>query len=256
MLMEIIICIVILENNIDKIHAIQNTWIKFCSNNIKYYFIIDNKINFGQNDNYIYLNNLENDTHFSIFRYFNDIDYDFILVTYINSFINVPNLIKFIDTLDPTDDYYIGGHGDYRVINNIKFYFHSYTPGILLSKPATSLLLDKNLMVNYNKVCTNKDLLNLSGVAIAYYIKSFNIKLIINDNFYYCNWRGHPCHIYDNNINDLICCSNMEINDMLNYYKTLTKNFELFYFFVTLNLFFCDFELFHLSLSNTRFFPQ
>ena len=222
--METIICIVVLENNIDKIHAIQNTWLKFCSNNIKHYFIIDDKYNFNlKNENFIYLKNLENDTHFSIFRYFADIDYDFMLVTYLNSFVNVPNLMKLINTLDPNDDYYIGGHGDYRVINSLKFYFHSYTPGILLSKPATNSLLDKNLMADYNKVCTNKDLSNLSGVAIAYYVKVFNIKLIINDNFYFCNWRGHPCHTYDNNIDNLICCSNMEINDMLNYYKTLDE---------------------------------
>jgi hypothetical protein len=223
--METIICIVVLENNIDKIHAIQNTWLKFCCNNIKYYFVIDNKLNFNiKNDNFIYLKDLENDTHFNIFRYFADVDYNFILVTYINSFVNVPNLINLINTLNPNDEYYLGGHGDYRVINNIKFYFHSYTPGILLSKLTTNLLLDINLMNDYNKVCTNKDLLNLSGVAIAYYVKIFNIKLIINDNFYYCNWRGQPCHTYDNNIDNLICCSNMEINDMLNYYKTLDES--------------------------------
>ena len=220
--MEIIICIVVLENNIDKIHTIQNTWGKLCLNNVKYYFIIDDKLDIkNKSDNYIYLNNLENDTHFSIFRYFSDIDYDFMFVTYINSFVNVPNLVKLINTLDSNEDYYIGGHGDYRVINNTKFYFHSYTPGILLSKPATNSLLDKNLMNDYNKVCTNKDLLNLSGVAIAYYVNVFNIKLIINDNFYFCNWWGHPCHTYDMNTDNLICCSNMEINDMLNYYKTL-----------------------------------
>jgi len=138
-----------------------------------------------------------------------------------NSFVNIPNLLKLINTLELNEDYYIGGHGDYRTINNIKFYFHSYTPGILLSKITTNSLLDENLMKNYNEICANNDLINLSGVAIAYYVNIFNIKLIINDNFYYCNWRGHPCHTYDNNIDNLICCSNMEVNDMLNYYKTL-----------------------------------
>jgi hypothetical protein len=225
--MKIIICVVVLENNINKIHAIQNTWLKFYFSNIKYYFIIDSIINIGKNENYIYINNLKNDTHFSIFRYFNDFEYDFILITYMNSFVNVPNLLKLINNLELNEDYYIGGHGDYRTINNIKFYFHSYTPGILLSKITTNSLLDENLMKNYNEICTNKDLINLSGVAIAYYVNIFNIKLIINDNFYYCNWRGHPCHTYDNNIDNLICCSNMEINDMLNYYKTLEEIEEI-----------------------------
>ena len=221
--MKNIICVVVLENNINKIHVIQNTWFKFSFNNIKYYFIIDKKYDFGKHNNYIYLDNLEIDTHFTIFRYFNDINYNFMLITYLNSFVNIPNLIKLIEKLDPNDDYYIGGHGDYRTINNIKFYFHSYTPGILLSKQAIELLLDKNLMNDYNKICENTDLKNLSGVAIAYYVKIFNIKLIINDNFYFCNWKGQPCHTYENNIDNLICCSNMEINDMLNYYKTLEE---------------------------------
>ena len=185
--MEIIICIVILENDINKIHTIQNTWLKYCVNNIKYYFMIDDKINLGNNDNFIYLKNLDIDTHFNIFRYFSDINYDFIFITYINSFVNVPNLLKLIDTLDVNDDCYIGGHGDYRTLNNIKFYFHSYTPGILLTKFTTNSLLDENLMIEYNKICDNKDLLNLSGIAIAYYVKLFNIRLIINDNFIYIN---------------------------------------------------------------------
>jgi len=222
--MEIIICIVVLENNINKINIIQNTWLKLCSTIIKYYFIIDDKINLGENKNYIYIKNLENDTHFSIFRHFNNIEYNFMLITYNNSFINIQNLIKFINTLDPNDDYYIGGHGDYRIVNNIKFYFHSYTPGILISKLTSNSLLDINLMENYNKICTSKDLLNLSGVAIAYYVKIFNIKLIINDNFYFCNWKGHPCHTYNINVDNLICCSNMEIDDMLNYYKILNNS--------------------------------
>ena len=221
--MILIICVII--NDIEKINIIKNTWNKFCDELIKIFFIINNN-EIPINNDYIYINNSESDIHFSILRHFNNTEYNFIMITYDNSFIYIPNLLKLINTLDYDDEYYIGGHGDYRLINNIKFYFHSYLPGIILSKLASNLLIDDNLMKNYNNECLNNDLKNLSGIAIAYYVKLFNIKIIMNDNFYYCNWKGNPCHVYNVDINNLICCSNMEIKDFLNFYNTLIDDQE------------------------------
>lgn len=222
--MEIIICIVVSENDITKIESIQNTWLQHViQNNIKYYFFVDDKYKNIKLDNLVYINNLENDTHFNIIRYFDSTDYDFILINYLDSFLNVKNLLSFLKTVDSKEQLYIGGHGDYRNVNNTKFLFHSFTPGIILTKPATKLLLDSNLMTNYNKYCYNNDLKNISGVAIGYYVYLFNIKTIINNNFHFCNWKGTPCH--SNNIiaNNIICCFNMDTNEMKNYFNFLNK---------------------------------
>jgi len=225
--MKVIICIIINENNIDKINDIQNTWLKLIEDNINIYFIIDSKYSLGVDDTFIYMDNLDSDSHFNVIQYFKLIDYNYLLITYVNSFINLQKLNKYINTITIDEPLYIGGHGDYRTINNIKFWFHSYTPGIILNKQATNLLLDLELMNNYNDLYDNS-LKNISGVAIGYYATIFNIKNVINNNFYYCNYNGHPCHVNSINKFELISCYNMSKDDMYNYYNTLIETNKKF----------------------------
>jgi len=215
-LMKIIICIIIYETDIHKINVICNTYFKL-SDNIQYYFITDVK---SSNDIFIFLDNI-NTIHFDIIKYFDSSDYDFMLITYVDAFVNIPNLIKLLETLDINEPLYIGGHGDYRTINNTKFWFHSYSPGIVLNKLATKLLLNDNLMNDYNQLLNN-ELINLSGVALGYYAHKFNIKCINNPYFYYCNWKGKPCHSNINNSN-IICCYNMSKEDMYDYYRYINN---------------------------------
>jgi hypothetical protein len=223
--MKIVLCIVIY--NIDNIDIIKNTYLKLINSDINYYFILDNKLKkdiYSINDSYIFIKDLNLDTHFSILRYFKDLQYDFISISYENAFININNLILYLNTLNINDELYIGGHGDYRALNT-KFWFHSYTSSIILTKNATLLLLDESLMDNYNKLCFHSsDLQNLSGVAIGYFAQLYNIKIINNDNFKFCNYIGYPCH--NNNINtaELIACYNMSEEDMYNYYNIIKND--------------------------------
>uniref|UniRef100_A0A6C0D9J6 Glycosyltransferase n=1 Tax=viral metagenome TaxID=1070528 RepID=A0A6C0D9J6_9ZZZZ len=221
---SLIVCIVVCENDINKINLIKNTWFKLGATDYKYYFIIDDIYDFGKDESFIYINNLNLDTHFNIFRYFYSFNYDFIYISYLDSFLNINNLIKFLNSLDSTKKLYIGGHGDYRTINDNKYYFHSHSPGIVLTKPATNLLLDENLMVNYNIECSNNGLINLSGVALGYYATIYNFQLINNPNFYYCNWKGEPCHPNKTNITNLICCFNMDEQNMIEYYNYILNH--------------------------------
>jgi len=200
----IIICIII--NNIDKIDVIKETYLKLIDDKLIKYFFITNTNN-----------------HFNIIKYYDDQDYDFMLITCEDSFVHIKNLITLLSNYNGNDKLYIGGHGDYRIINNIKFWFHSYSPGIILSKSATKLLLEEKLLDNYNKVA-HTDLKNLSGVALGFYAKLFNINIVINDNFHYCNWKGKPCHENKIKVRDIICCYNMSKEDMVNYYKTMFIN--------------------------------
>lgn len=232
-LAKIIICIVVIEDNIEKINTIINTWINLITDNIEYYFIIDKTINLMECIiPYIYVENLENNTHFNILKYFND--YDFILITYLDSFVNIKNLLKLLNNTDFNEPLYIGGHGDYRIVNNTKFWFHSYSPGIILTKPAADILSDDKLMDSYNSVC-HVGLKNLSGVAIGYFCHLFNIKTIINNNFHYCNWKGSPCHNNNVKSQDIICCYSMNINDMQLYYKLINQHIN----FTGMNLIIC-----------------
>jgi hypothetical protein len=223
--MELIICIVI--TNIYNITVIKNTWLKLC-NNIKIYFAVNKQACLNNfEDNYIFLD--DNDIHFTIIRNFSKIEYDFIYITYENSYTNIENLLKKLESLNSNENIYLGGHGDYRIINNIKFYFHSYIPGIILNKSATLLLEDSNIMEQYNDI-SNNEFKNNSGVAIGYFSYIKNIKLLIDDNFHFCNWKGIPCHPNNIDLVNLISCSNMNSTDMYSFYNLLYKNNNIFSF--------------------------
>ena len=230
--MKIIICIIFDNNNYDNIKLIENTWGNI-NDKIEYYFFTNNK-NLILKNNQIYLYNLDLDNHFVIINwlYLNkyNYDYDFVLFTYYNSYVNINNLIKYLETIDSSKKLYIGGHGDKRIINNIEFHFHSYTPGIILTKSVIPLFNNDNLLQQYNILCynTNKELINLSGVALGYYSNIYNIELIFNDNFNYCNWKGYPCHIGLKNKNNIICCSNMSNTDIQEFYNYLINKIELY----------------------------
>jgi hypothetical protein len=210
--MNLIICIIIDINN-NFIDDIKNTWCVSSNTKPNVFALKNTDIKY-----YFY----EDKNHFDIIREFNNVDYNFLLITYSNSFININNLINFLNTLDSNELLYIGGHGDYRACN-IKFWFHSPTPGIILTKNASKLLIDLNLMDNFNLIC-QQDVKNNSGVAIGYYSTLFNIKYIHNNNFLFCNFCGVPCHTEQINKNNIICCSNMEKKDYYDYYNFIKIN--------------------------------
>jgi hypothetical protein len=228
--MKLVICIILLDNNYNNIKIIENTWLKNITN-IEYFYFIDNKYFNETNNktNYIYLDNLIIDNHFVIFDWLYAYNYDYVLFTYCESYVNINNLLFYLETLDSTKKLYIGGHGDKRKVNNIEFHFHSYTPGIVLTKNTIDYLNEieiKNgqlLFNEYNLLCkkTNKDLINLSGVAIGYFCKIYDIELIESDNFNYCNCYGFPCHVNKKNKNKIICCANMTNNNIEEFYNYL-----------------------------------
>ena len=244
--MKIIICVILLNDNFDNIKLLENTWLKNIdnnlnkNNNINYHYFIDKKYELNNNElnndelnKYIYLDNLLIDNHFVIIKwlainqlYINQNDYDYVLFTYCESYVNLNNLLIYLETLESSKKLYIGGHGDKRIINNTEFHFHSYTPGIVLTKNTINYFneLDTKILFNeYNLLCekTNINLKNLSGVALGYYSKIYNIELINSDHFNYCNCNGYPCHINKKNKNKIICCANMTNDNILEFYNYL-----------------------------------
>ncbi len=244
--MKIVICIILLDDNYDNINLIENTWLKINNLNINYYFFIDKKYELIENNKYIYLDNLLIDNHFVIINWLNlyKDDYDFVLFTYCESYVNLNNLLFYLESLDSSKKLYIGGHGDKRIINNIEFHFHSYTPGIVLTKNTINYFNDISteiLFDEYNLVCekTNINLKNLSGVALGYYSKIYNIELIDSDHFNYCNCDGYPCHIKKKNKNKIICCANMTNNNIQEFYNYLMIKPQIKPIFKPITLFIC-----------------
>lgn len=203
----------IIEDN-NYINAIKNTFLK--DNNIDYRFFSNKDI-----EECIKINN-----YYEIFEWVNEkINPNFFYICNQDVYIILNNLLNLIKTLNNNDLIYVGGHGDFRILGNNKFYFHSPNPGIILSNASLKQLSNSNLLNEYNNICkkNNSDLINIGGVAVGYHACLFNFKLINDSNFFYCNYNGHPCHKGEVNKKSLISCSNMSVKDIYNYYKILNK---------------------------------
>lgn len=220
--MKLIVSIIVNENNIGKIKLIEDTWIKLYNIYFDYYFFIDENfnieeiVNIEKKNKYIKINNIN---HIKICSWFKNIEFEWLMICYIDTFINIKNLINYLKQIKDNLPLYIGGHGDWRQIGDIKFYFHSFTPGIILNKKSCNMLSDENLFNNYNNYCIqyNSELINNSGTALGFLCESFNIKIINCDNIWYCNCYGSPCHHNIPKFDKIISCWHMYDSEM-NYY--------------------------------------
>ena len=201
--------IVFYIKNEEYIEAIKNTYL--INNNIEYKF-------FNQ-DNF--------DNYYQIFNWiYKKINPDFLFICNQDVYININNLLLLINTLNKNEYLYGGGHGDYRTINKDKFYFHSPNPGIILSNKSLDILSNTLLFDEYNNFCKMNDsgLINNSGVAVGYHAYLYDFKIIKNENIYFCNYDGYPCHFGYIKQFEMISCSNMSVKDIYNYYKILNKD--------------------------------
>ena len=174
-----------------------------------------------------FFNSTDFDNYYEIFEFINKkMDIDFLFLCNEDTYVNIDNLLQFISTLNRNELIYAGGHGDFRCIDQNKFYFHSPNPGIILSNKSIKQLANVKLYNEYNSFCkkNNSDLVNISGVAIGYHASLFNFNIINNENIHYCNFDGYPCHRGQVDNLSLISCSNMSPKDILNYYKILNVN--------------------------------
>jgi hypothetical protein len=200
--------------NKDYINAIKNTFLK--NTNINYRFFSNLEID----------ECIEFDNYYEIINWVNKkINPDFFVLCNQDVYININNLLKFIETLSKNELIYAGGHGDYRFINDFKFYFHSPNPGIILSNESLKILSNTKLFNEYNKLCKKYDsgLINIEGVSIGYHATLFNFRIINNSDIHFCNYDGNPCHRGFINRSTLISCSNMSISDINNFYKIETN---------------------------------
>ena len=169
----------------------------------------------------------KNTNHFDVLKFIEKKIYNYVFITYSNSFVNINNLISFLEKQNDTEPLYIGGHGDFRNIDNIKFYFHSYMPGICINKKGVDIISLNSNYDNYNFLCNknNSDLINNSGVAIGFFASMYNFKIINCENIWFCNCWGHPCHQSIPNLNSIVSCSNLSLSDFNFCYSLLEISF-------------------------------
>jgi hypothetical protein len=144
----------------------------------------------------------------------------------------IERLIELLKSWNPEHPIYMGGHGCYRSIGDEipNLYFHSGGPGFILSYAAVEILYPSlgTAVETWLRVCHRHNLPDLFGacdVATAYLVHTigkgaFKI-VIVNIGFMNCNLYGYPCHVGQVNMDQILSCHNMSLNDFHVFYKYL-----------------------------------
>uniref|UniRef100_A0A6C0AQ81 Fringe-like glycosyltransferase domain-containing protein n=1 Tax=viral metagenome TaxID=1070528 RepID=A0A6C0AQ81_9ZZZZ len=222
----------------DQIKKINETWANYDSS-IKILFFLGEELhNDFSGTNYIYLPTVQNDYLSASYKQNLGLKYiydhyttDFVLMCGTDTFINIPKLLLFIKQYNPKENLYIGGHGDYRNIDNTPYYFHSGGPGFIITQKSLEMIypfLD-TMVEQWTSLCKTQqnNLGPACDVAIGYYLQKYtDVKLFkTNHNlFIHCNYKGIPCHQNNIDINKIISCHNMKLNDFDEFHTILVSN--------------------------------
>jgi len=222
----------------EELKVIEETWSKETHTfNIKFKVFVGNE---PYNNNFNF-SNLEiiplntKDDYYSAtikqyqgLRHLLKLDFKYVFVMGSDTFVNIPKLLRLLESLNYQDKIYLGGHGDNRQINQENIYFHSGGAGFILSK---NLVID--LFKNFPDIekqwkiflNNNNYFIHACDVSIAYFISKLKeIKIIKNNNFYHCNYLGRPCCRSKINKKEIITCHLMKSNDIKTYYQELKDN--------------------------------
>ncbi len=236
--MNIIICVLgcaTINKYKSELLKIKSTWgIDAALNNIKVLYMLGEEKTDLDTDEFIYLKNVKNDYLSASYKQnlglkyiYENYNADFVFCCGSDTFVNIKNLILLLKNYNHSEALYIGGHGDVRKINNENIYFHSGGPGFILSRKSMEILYPyfEDMINEWHKICNLYNyvyLLEACDVCIAYYAKKFNFLTIKNENFFYCNFRGYPCHLDTFiDITKLISCHSMTLQDFDELYNLL-----------------------------------
>lgn len=244
----------------NEIKKIEETWgARAIKKNIKViYFLGEEKTDLDNPAKYIYLKNVGNDYSSAMDKQNLGLKYiyenfitDFIYCCGTDTYVNVDNMLNYINTFDSNDALYIGGHGSRRNINDNSLYFHCGGAGFIISLVALNAVYPKldDVTEEWPKICIesnhNGELFTLypsidksCDVALSYYLQNIigsDLKIIENKNsFFGCNYKGIVHHksvgmFYTccNNIIDwktLISCHCMSSSDFDEFTKILEEH--------------------------------
>jgi len=208
----------------NEILKIEETWGKRASEkNVKVlYFLGEEQTDLIDESKYIYLKTVGNDYHSAIDKQNFGLKYihenyqtEFIFCCGTDTYINVDNMLLYIDTFDSSKPLYIGGHGDFRTLKSKPYYFHCGGAGFIITQSCLNHIYPVllNIKKEWNEICieSNKiDLVPASDVALSYYLQNIvgdNLKIIENkQQFFGCNYKGIVHH---KGTGHFLCCNNI-----------------------------------------------
>lgn len=233
-----------IEKYKEEIIKINETWGKKAEElGVKLLFFLgEEPTDLMDNERYIYLKGVSNDHQSAsykqnlglkyIYEHFNA---DFIFTCGTDTYINIRNLLVYLDMCDKNKDLYIGGHGDYRQIGEKNIYYHSGGSGFIITNNILGKIYSSlyNIQTDWTAICEKNNvnyLLVACDVQIAYYLDKLNVEIVNNDNFYACNYKGY-CYNYTFdccskkiNINEIVSCHYMSLTDFDEYTEFLENN--------------------------------
>lgn len=190
--------------------------------------------------NYIHLPGVKNDYLSASYKQYLGLKYiyekvetKFVICFGTDTYLNIPKLMLFLQKFNPENTLYIGGHGCHRMIGDQTVYFHSGGPGFILSKTCLSKIYHKldSFVEEWIEICKKNGtdyLLGACDVGIAYLVQlpEYQCEVIkTNDlSFLHCNYKGYSCHYNQVNIQNIISCHLMGLDDFDEFTRILEKN--------------------------------
>lgn len=246
----------------DQIRSIRKTWGKLCNttttlpvNDVspKINAVVNGKVKLlffmGEEKTtdefvgheFVYLPGVKNDYLSASYKQYLGLKYvyenykfDFVICCGTDTYLNIPKIVKHLESYSPRESSYIGGHGCRRTLDNTEYYFHSGGPGFILSYECMSKLypfLFRDLVDDWLRVCNENNKNDLYGscdVSISYYLQKHNInpRVIKLDGlqFTHCNYMGVPCHRGETDVPELMSCHLMSAVDFELYTNILFMN--------------------------------
>jgi hypothetical protein len=218
------------------------------------YFLGEELTDLIDDSKYVYLKNVGNDYQSAIdkqnlgLKYIHDnYESEFIFCCGTDTYINIDNMLSYIDAFDCNKPLFVGGHGDYRTLNNKPYYFHCGGAGFIV----TSACLNKiypflsNIKEEWNTVCSESnhgDLIPACDVALSYYLQNIigdNLQIIENkQQFFGCNYKGIVHH---KGVGLYMCCNNIiKLKTLISCHCMTLLDFDEFTKILKVNSYFSE----------------
>lgn len=138
---------------------------------------------------------------------------DFYFFAGTDNYILIKRMLVLLESYDPNDLLYIGGHGWHRNINGKAIYFHSGGGGFILSHALMTSLDEKGILTRealrrWREICVGElsYLKDACDVGMAYFLATYvpEFKIVRDKRFYGCSCYGRnhndsqPCCMYGN----------------------------------------------------------
>lgn len=212
----------------EEINKISTTWCNSAKlEGYKVLFFFGQEMTSLIGDDCIYLKNVDND-YFSashkqnlglkyILEHFT---FNYVYVCGTDTFVNIKFLKHYLTKFESKDKLCIGGHGDYRVVQQKQVYYHSGGPGFIISYNAIREIEHLlNVMVDlWISIVQTQSLYSACDLALCYFLDIFGCKFVIDDEvFFHCNHKGYPCHTNNEMSSSVVAYHNMSLSDFDEY---------------------------------------